>query len=589
MCSLGGGMAEVRDKRRLAAILAADIVGYSRLMEADESGTIAQLKTHRKELIDPKVEEYSGRIVKTTGDGILIEFPSVIDAVQMAVDVQRAIEQRNASVPVDRRIVFRMGINQGDIVVDGDDILGDGVNIAARLEGIAVPGGICISRKVHEDVAGKLDLQFNDLGEQTLKNIARPVRAYSIDLTSPSSETTSSAPLPLPDKPSIVVLPFDNMSGDPAQDHFADGITEDIITELSRFSDLFVIARHSAFTYKGLAVKVQNIRKELGVHYVVEGSVRKSGDRVRVTVQLIDSETGNHLWADRYDRELVDIFDVQDELTQSVVATLPGRIASAEHDRLRRQPPRDMAAYDYLLAGRIHHHRVTEPDNTEALRLLDKAIELDPEFAEAYAWKACTLGQAIQFGFGESPQLLQNRAVKAVQTALSLDENNVECHRLLCEVFMEQGKLDQAAIHGERAFALNPNDPRIVAQKGELLAWNGKSEEGAEWIKKAARLDPHAAHKRAHLLGRALYGSRHYGDAIDAYKQISSPQYGPLAEWAASYAQMGRDVEAREQATAVRQINPDFSIESYLHKLPYKEPTDRNHLKEGLVKAGLPE
>ena len=582
-------MAEVRDKRRLAAILAADIVGYSRLMEADESGTIAQLKTHRKELIDPKVEEYSGRIVKTTGDGILIEFPSVIDAVQMAVDVQRAIEQRNASVPVDRRIVFRMGINQGDIVVDGDDILGDGVNIAARLEGIAVPGGICISRKVHEDVAGKLDLQFNDLGEQTLKNIARPVRAYSIDLTSPSSETTSSAPLPLPDKPSIVVLPFDNMSGDPAQDHFADGITEDIITELSRFSDLFVIARHSAFTYKGLAVKVQNIRKELGVHYVVEGSVRKSGDRVRVTVQLIDSGTGNHLWADRYDRELVDIFDVQDELTQSVVATLPGRIASAEHDRLRRQPPQDMAAYDYLLAGRIHHHRVTQPDNAEALRLLDKAIELDPEFAEAYAWKACTLGQAIEFGFSESPRDLENRAIEAVQRALSLDENNVECHRLLCEVLMEQHQLEKSVVHGERAFALNPNDPRLVAQQGELLTWLGKPEEGAEWIKKAARLDPHAAHKRAHLLGRALYGSRHYGDAIDAYKQISSPQYGHLAEWAASYAQMGRDVEAREQATAVRQINPDFSIESYLHKLPYKEPTDRNHLKEGLVKAGLPE
>ncbi len=582
-------MAEVRDKRRLAAILAADIVGYSRLMEADESGTIAQLKTHRKELIDPKVEEYSGRIVKTMGDGILIEFSSVVDAVQMAVDVQRAIEQRNASVPVDRRIVFRVGINLGDIIVDGDDILGDGVNIAARLEGIANPGGICISRRVHEDVAGKLGLQFEDLGEQALKNIARPVQAFSIDLTSPSSETTSNAPLPLPDKPSIVVLPFDNMSGDPAQDHFADGITEDIITELSRFSDLFVIARNSAFTYKGRAVKVQNIREELGVHYVVEGSVRKSGDRVRVTVQLIDSETGNHLWADRYDRELVDIFDVQDELTQSVVATLPGRIASAEHDRLRRQPPQDMAAYDYLLAGRIHHHRVTEPDNAEALRLLDKAIELDPEFAEAYAWKACTLGQAIEFGFAESPRDLENQAIEAIQRALSIDENNVECHRLLCEVLMEQHQLEQSVVHGERAIALNPNDPRLVAQQGELLTWLGKPEEGAEWIRKAARLDPHAAHKRAHLLGRALYGSRQYGDAIEAYKQISSPQYGHLAEWAASYAQMGRDVEAREQATAVRRINPDFSIESYLQKLSYKEPTDRNHLKEGLVKAGLPE
>ncbi len=248
-----------------------------------------------------------------------------------------------------------------------------------------------------------------------------------------------------------------------------------------------------------------------------------------------------------------------------------------------------MAAYDYLLAGRIHHHRVTQPDNAEALRLLDKAIELDPEFAEAYAWKACTLGQAIKFGFAESPRDLENRAIEAIQRALSLDENNVECHRLLCEVLMEQHQLDQSVVHGERAFALNPNDPRLVAQQGELLTWLGKPEEGAEWIKKAARLDPHAAHKRAHLLGRALYGSRHYGDAIDAYKQISLPQYGHRAEWAASYAQMERGVEAREQAAAVRQINPDFSIKSYLQKLPYKEPTDRSHLKEGLVKAGLPE
>lgn len=578
-----------RDKRRLAAILAADIVGYSLLMGADESGTLAQLKTHRKELLDPKIEEYGGRIVKTTGDGMLVEFSSVLDAVQCAVEIQRAMGQRNTHVPEDRRIQFRMGINQGDVIVEEDDIYGDGINVAARLEGLAESGGVCISGRVHEDVAGKLDLQYVDLGPQTLKNIAQPVQAFSVVLV-PASEQTPAGnkALPLPDKPSIAVLPFENIGGDPEQDYFADGITEDIITELSRFSDLFVIARNSAFTYKGRAVKVQDIRCDLGVRYVVEGSVRKSGNRVRVTVQLIDSETGNHIWADRYDRELIDIFDLQDELTRGIVATLPGHVVSAERDRFRRKPPRDMAAYDYMLAGRIHHHRVTKPDNVEALRLLEKAIELDPRFAQAFVWKACTLGQALQFGFAESPVETESQAFAALREALALDENNVECHRLLCEVTMEQGQLDQAALHGERAFALNPNDPRIVAQKGELLAWRGKPEEGAEWIREAARLDPHGAHNRAHLLGRALYSSRHYAEAIDAYKQITSPPYGHLAELAACFAQMGRDAEAREHAAAVRQLNPDFSIDGYLRKLPYKETTDRSHLAEGLRKAGLP-
>ena len=580
-------MEKTRDKRRLAAILAADIVGYSRLMGTDESGTLAQLKTHRKELIDPKVTEYNGNVVKTTGDGLLIEFPSVLDAVQCAVDVQRAMAQRNTHVPDDRRILFRVGVNQGDVIVDGDDIYGDGINVAARLEGLAAPGGICISGRVHEDVRGKLGLQYVDLGAQNLKNIARPVRAFSIDLSSASSEPTSGSPLPLPNKPSIAVLPFENMSGDSEQDFFADGITEDIITELSRFSDLFVIARNSAFTYKGRAVKVQDIRRDLGVRYVVEGSVRKSGNRVRVTVQLIDSETGNHIWADRYDRELADIFDLQDELTQGIVATLPGHVASAEHERFRRNPPRDMAAYDYMLAGRIHHHRVTREDNAEALRLLDKAIELDSRFAQAFAWKACTLGQALQFGFGEDPEDLEHRAVETLHMALSLDENDVECHRLLCEISMEQLRLDQAVIHGERAFSMNSNDPRLVAQKGEILTWLGQSEEGADWIRKALRLDPHAAHRRAHLLGRALYGSRHYVDAIDAYKRITSPRYGHLAEMAACFAQAGRDTEARAQADAVLQLNPDFSIDGYLHAFPYKEASDRGHLAEGMRKAGL--
>jgi adenylate cyclase len=584
-------MAKLGEERRLAAIFAADMVGYSRLMEADERGTIARQKAHRNELIEPEITAHNGRIVKTMGDGLLVEFASVVDAVACAVEIQRAMAEREAMVPEARRIRYRVGINLGDVVIDGDDILGDGVNVAARLEGLAEPGGICLSGLVHQSVKGKLNLDWEDLGERRVKNLAEPVRVYRVRLEARGAGAEAAPPpaLELPDKPSIVVLPFENFSSDPEQEYFADGMVEEIITALSQFPDLFVIARKSAFTYKGRSVKVQAVRRDLGVHYVVEGSVRKSGNRVRVTVQLIDSGTGNHLWADRYDRELVDIFDIQDELTQAIVATIPGRLGSAEADRLRRKPLQDMAAYDYLLAGKIRHHRVTKEDNAEALRLLDKAIELDPRFAQAYAWKACTLGQAIEFGFREGAQELEDQALEAINIALSLDENDVECHRLLCEINLDRQQLDQAVIHGDRAFARNPNDPRIVAQKGELLTWLGKPDEGAEWIRKAMRLDPHGAHARAHLLGRALYGSRRYADAVDAYRQIASPRYSHLAGMAACYAQMGRDAEAKEQAAAALRLKPDFAIESYLRTLPFSETTDRSHLADGLRKAGLPE
>jgi adenylate cyclase len=585
-------MAEKRVQRRLAAILAADVVGYSRLVRADEEGILARLNSLRNKIIDPSIARHDGRIVKLMGDGMLVEFASVVDAVRNAIEVQRAVAEHEADVPDDRRIVFRVGINLGDVVIDGNDIQGDGVNVAARLEELADPGSVCISGAVYDQVRDRIDLPYQDLGEQEIKNIDRPIRAWRWapeTSTAVNEAGTTTKPMPLPDKPSIAVLPFDNMGGDPDQEFFADGITEDVITELSRYPDLFVISRNSAFTYKGRAVKVQEIRRDLGVHYVVEGSTRKSGNRVRVTVQLIDSASGNHVWAERYDRELVDIFDLQDELTQAIVATLPGRLGSAEEDRFRRKPPQDMAAFDYLLAGKIHHHRVTKEDNAEALRLLDKAIELDPRFAQAYAWKACTLGQAIEFGFGERPDELDDQAFEAVNIALSLDENDVECHRLLCEINMERHQLDQAVIHGARALAQNPNDPRLVAQKGELLTWLGKPDEGAVWIKKAIRLDPHGAPARAHLLGRALYGARRYADAVDAYRQITSPRYGHLANMAACYAQMGRDAEAQEQAAAALRLKPEFEIETYLQSLPFKETTDRNHLADGLRMAGLPE
>jgi adenylate cyclase len=569
-------MAEERAQRRLAAILAADVVGYSRLMEADEAGTMAALKARRREALEPLVAKHQGRVFKVTGDGVLVEFGSAVNAVQCAVDLQQGMAAANVDQPEDLHIILRIGVNLGDVIVEGSDLYGDGVNLAARLQELAEPGGICVSAKVREEVGRKVDIGFEDFGTQQLKN--------GLFLSAATSQ-----PPALPDKPSIAVLPFENMSGDSEQEFFADGIVDEITTELSRFPDLFVIARNSAFIYKGRAVKVQQVGRELGVAHVVEGSVRKAGNRIRIAIQLIDAANGNHIWAERYDRKLVDIFDLQDEITRAIVGVLPGRVELAAAARLKRKRLSDMAAYDYVLAGKIHHDRMTRDDNIEALRLLDKAIALEPGYATAWAWRACTLGQALDLGYPDDLEATYRQAVEAVRKALMLDENDVNCHRLLCEVSMEEGRLDQAQQHHDKAFELNPNDVRIVAQRGELLTWLGRHEEGAALVEKAMRLDPFASHKRAHLLGRALHAGRRYGAAVDAFKQIQSPRYPNLADMAACYAQMGEATVAEALAAEVLRLKPDFSADAYVAKLPYREADDRAHHREGLRKSGLPE
>jgi adenylate cyclase len=374
------------------------MVGYSRLMEADETGTLARLKTHRIELIDPAIAKNRGRIIKTTGDGMLVEFHSVVDAVLCAAEVQHRMAKRNVDVAPARWMQFRIGINLGDVIVDGNDIFGDGVNVAARLEMLADPGGICVSGAVRDQVGDRLeDIGFEDLGDQAVKNIARPIHVYRVRLEPASkagqedAKNTATAP-GLARKPSIAVLPLVNMSGDPQQEFFADGLTEDLITELSRFHDLLVISRNSSFVYKGKAVKVQEVARELGVDYLLEGSVQKSGDS-SASPQLIDAETDRHIWAERYDRELEDIFAIQDEMTRAIVATLPGRVEAASHDRANRKPTDNMAAYECVLAAKVLHHRSTREDNVQAQRLLDRALALDPNYAHAHAWKACVLGQ----------------------------------------------------------------------------------------------------------------------------------------------------------------------------------------------------
>jgi adenylate cyclase len=581
-------------ERRLAAVLAADMVGYSRLMEVDETGTLARLKTHRIELIDPVIAKSHGRIIKTTGDGMLVEFRSVADAVLCAAEIQRRMARRNADVSPARWIQFRIGINLGDVIVEDNDIFGDGVNVAARLEMLAEPGGICVSGAVRDQVGQRLDdVVFEDLGEQSVKNIARPIHVFRVRLdldpkAAPEEAKDAAVAAPVSRKPSIAVLPLVNMSGDPEQEFFADGLTEDIITELSRFHDLLVISRNSTFVHKGKAVNVREVAREFGVDYVLEGSVRKARDRVRVTVQLIDAETDQHVWAERYDRELEDIFAIQDEITHAIVATLPGRVEAARHDRAKRKPTDSMAAYECVLAAKVRHHRSTREDNAEAQRLLDRALALDPNYAHAHAWKACVLGQTWVYDWCADRDAVFEQVAAELEITLGLDDNDSDVHRILAALNLNRDDHDKAAYHQERALALNPNYDLVVVQQGELLTWLGRPEEGIDWIKKAMRLNPYHPERFWSHLGRACYCAEKYADAIEAFSRMTRPDYTHHAFLAATFAQMGNAVAAAAHTAEVLKSAPQFSVAVYLATQHYKHAIDRQRHEAGLLKAGLP-
>ena len=569
-----------------------DIAGFSRLVGDDEEGTLTALRSHRAVLTDPLIAEFGGRIANTAGDSILAEFPSAVEAVRCAVAIQEGMDKRNQPVPQHRQLRFRIGVNVGDVVANGNDLLGDGVNVAARIEALAPIGGICLSRSARDQVRDRLDFQFEDLGEIEVKNIDRPVRVFSIgtsvapNLNEFSQKQNNHEPEPL--FPSIAVLPFKNLSGDPEQEYFADGIFEDIITELSRFPDIIVIARTSAFPQKGSGEKPEEIGQKLGARYLLEGSVRKGGNKVRITAQLVDGQTGHRIWAERYDRDLVDIFDVQDEITQTVVANVPSRIAISELNRIKRKPPNELSAYDLVLRGKLHHHKCTSEDNAEALRLLDAAIECDPEYASAYAWKACTLGQALGLGCGGTPDELIKRNLDAVHKGLSLDENDLECHRILAEFGMAYGDWEDAELHHDKAFQLNPNDSRIITQRGELLTKMGQAGDGLLWLLKANQCDPLSAPRRAHLLARASFVARDYQEALSFYKQIPKPRPDHFAEMAACSA--GLDQSERSDTYVERTLaeNPDFSVKDYLARQKWKQPDDLDHWRDKLLGTSLP-
>jgi adenylate cyclase len=438
--------------RRLAAVLAADVAGYSRLMGVDEEGTLARLKEHRRELIDPKIAEHRGRIVKTTGDGLLVEFASVVDALRCATEVQAAMGERNAAAPADSRIEFRVGIHQGDIVVEDGDIFGDGVDVAARLEGLAEPGGICVSARVQEDAAGKLDLAFEDIGEQQLKNISRPVRVFRVATKCSLRQPEAPTALPLPDKPSVAVLPFTNMSSDPEQEFIADDIAEDVITALSRYPSLFVIARNSSFTYKGRAVDVKVVGRELGVRYVLEGSLRKAANRIRITAQLVEAKTGKHVWAERYDRDLADIFAVQDEIAEAVTIAIAPAIADAERQRAMRKPPVSLDAWTAYQRGLWHLSKFTADDNAASQKFFQQAVDLDPNFCGGY-WglAAARYYAAAAFQTRSLSEALSSTAVLARQ-AVALDGTNPEARSWLGLALGAGGDYEGALAEIERAW-----------------------------------------------------------------------------------------------------------------------------------------
>ena len=574
----------MRVQRKLAAILSADAAGYSRLMSEDELATVRTLAACR-ELVAGVIARHGGRVVDMPGDNVLAEFASAVDAVEAAAAMQAQLEDCNGKLPQDRRLAFRVGVNLGEVVVDEGRLYGDGVNVAARIEALAPPGGICVSAKVYEEVRRKLDLAFDDLGEQALKNIAAPVRVYRVR---PHGERQDAGAQARPAKPSIIVLPFTNMSGDAEQEFFVDGLTEDILTDLSRFHELFVISRNTSFKYKGKAVDVRKVAQELGVQYVVEGSVRKAGKRVRVTVQLIDAESDRHLWAERYDRDLEDIFALQDEVTNAIVAVLPGRVEDATRDRAARKPTENMAAYECVATAKILHHRSTRDGNVKAMQLIERAIGLDPKYAHAHAWKACIVGQQLTYGWCDTEAGLRTIEEEAV-TAAALDDNDSDVHRILAALRLRQHDYERAAYHQARALALNPNDDLIVVQQGEILTWLGQAEEGIEWIRKAMRLNPYHPARFWNHLGRALFGARRYAEAADAVQRIASPDHFHLAFLAACYAQAGEAARAAEQAAAVLKQKAEFSVQKdYIPTLHYKREADLAHHREALLKAGLP-
>lgn len=595
-------MAPDQMKRKLAAILSADVQGYSRLMEADEEGTIRTLKAYM-EAISGFIQQHRGRLVATGGDSVLAEFASVVDAVRCAVGIQEELKERNKDLAENRRMVFRIGVNLGDVVEEGDNILGDGVNIAARVQSLAEAGGICITGTAYDHIKNKLAFGYEYVGEQTVKNIKEPVKIYRIlmepgvQLPARDVEVASKEKMafPLPDVPSIAVLPFDNLSGDPKQEFFSDGITEDIITALSKIPKLFVIARNSAFTYKGKPVKVKQVSEELGVRYVLEGSVQKSGDRVRITAQLIDALTGYHLWAERYDRELKDIFVLQDEITFKVMTSVQEKLTLGS-EALRSQKytekyykgKQGLDCYLKIMEGLDYADRLTIEDVNVARHIAEKTLKMCPGVPMAYQLMGNV--HIVDYWLGTNPQESIEKGITMAQKALALDDTLAEAHSLLGHLYTQKREYEKGIAEGERAVALNPNGAEVLVMYAVSLTLAGRSEEAIPLLQKAIRLNPFGPHGNYHMLGNAFLFTGRYEEAVSAYKkaiQLSPNFLWPHIQLAATYSLMGLEKEALDEAAEVIRINPKFSVDYWERTAVVRDQSIRNKIINALNEAGL--
>jgi TolB-like protein/class 3 adenylate cyclase len=581
--------------RRLAAILAADVAGYSRLIGADEEGTLNLLRAIRADVIDSKISKHRGRVVKTTGDGLLAEFTSVVDALRWASEIQIAMARQNAHIAAEKRIEFRIGIHQGDIVVEDGDIFGDGVNVAARLEALAEPGGICVSARVQEDAAGRLDLSFDDLGEQSLKNIARPVRVYRVrDLASKSPSAPVSSALPLPDKPSLVVLPFQNMTGDAEQEYFVDGMVEEITTAIAQLPWLFVIARNSAFIYKGKPVDVKHVAQELGVRYVLEGSVRKAGNRVRITGQLIDATTGAHIWADRFDGALDDIFELQDQVASNVAGAIEPKLRQSEIERARRKPTANLTAYDLYLRAFAQSYRYTEEGVAEAVALAREALAIDPSYAPAAALVGrCRVLQRQQ-GWGALSDEDIGEACRLARQALEAERDDAETiGQAAFTLFRLAGEAAMAAAL-DRALALNPNAAHAWMRRGTIHAWRNQPEAAIEALERARRLSPFDPYTFLCALNIAFahLAARRFEEAIEWADRAlhDQPRHVPaMRVKVAALAHLGRLDDARAELSRMLAIGPKLTIAGYREYARFLAPEVLELNVTGLRLAGLPE
>jgi len=586
-------MAEAHPNRRLAAVMATDVVGYSKLMGADETGTLTALKAHREAVFDPAVAEHNGRIVKLMGDGTLVEFASAVDAVNCALAIQRAI--RTGAPANASGIVLRIGINLGDVVIDGDDIYGDGVNVAARLEPLAEPGGVCIAAIVNESVGARVDVRFDDGGEVSVKNIDRPIRVWKWHPDSdPVAAMSAAKPAAANGQASIAVLPFDNMSGDPEQEYFSDGITEDIITDLSKVGGLMVIARNSTFVYKGKRVDVRAVGRELGVSSVLEGSIRRAANRVRITAQLIDAASGGHLWAERYDRDLTDIFELQDEVTRKIVEALKVTLTPGEQARLETEAggTTNVEAHDHFLKGRqITKQRNTNKELVEQARAeYERAVELDPNYADAWAALGQVWGFVYNNSWSDDNDAAIRRADELATKAVALAPESGFANYVLSMAagFSRDYERSKAAI--DKALALKPNDAESINSRGAFLVFTGEPAKGIEDIERGMRLDPESRSWVLHfvgiahlLLGNYETAAAHFRERILLYPETDLSR----AMLASALGHLGEIDEARKVWAEMMAINPDYSFDVHINRLPFGDPADAAPIREGLEKAGL--